>query len=113
VWTGTIEATGDGEDVTAPVTLDRPGYYTYRESIAEAGTIMGVETACAEVPETTIIRGQPKITTQVSAQETAPGAQITDSVVVSGLGALPATVAVELWGPFASRGEIRCEGTPI
>jgi LPXTG-site transpeptidase (sortase) family protein len=113
IWTGTIEATGDGEYVTAPARLDTPGYYTYRESIAESDTIAGVQTACAEASETTIIRAAPSITTQVSAQETAPGAQITDSVIVSGLGKLSATVNVELWGPFPSRDAISCEGTPF
>ena len=113
MWTGTIEAAGDGEYVTAPVTLTQPGYYTYREWIVESDLVAGVETACAEVAETTVVRGQPAITTQISAQETAPGAQITDTVVVSGLGKLSATVNVELWGPFATRDAIRCEGTPF
>jgi hypothetical protein len=113
VWTGTVEATGDGEYVTAPVTLAAPGYYTYREWIVESDVVAAVETACAEVAETTVVRGQPAIRTQVSAQETAPGAQITDSVVVSGLGKLSATVTVELWGPFATRAAVRCEGTPF
>jgi LPXTG-site transpeptidase (sortase) family protein len=113
VWTGTVEATGDGRYVTAPVKLDTPGYYTYRESIAESDTIAGVQTACAEASETTIVRGQPSITTQVSAQETAPGAQITDAAVVTGLGKFSATVNVELWGPFPTRDAIACEGTPF
>ncbi|WP_053226768.1 sortase domain-containing protein [Solirubrobacter soli] len=113
VWTGTVEATADGNYNTAPVKLDTPGYYTYRESIAESDTIAGVVTACAEVSETTIVRGTPKITTQVSAQETAPGAQITDSAIVTGLGKLAATVNVELWGPFPTRDAIKCEGTPF
>jgi LPXTG-site transpeptidase (sortase) family protein len=113
VWTGTVEANGDGQYVTAPVKLDTPGYYTYRESIAESDTITAVETACAEVPETTIIRGAPAITTQVSAQETTPGAQITDSAIVTGLGKLSATVNVELWGPFPTRDAISCAGTPF
>jgi LPXTG-site transpeptidase (sortase) family protein len=113
VWTGTVEAAGDGNYVTAPVKLDTPGYYTYRESIAESDSIAGVETACAEAAETTIIRGAPVVTTQVSQQETAPGAQITDAVIVSGLGALSATVSVELWGPFPTREAISCVGTPF
>jgi LPXTG-site transpeptidase (sortase) family protein len=113
VWTGTVEASGDGEYVTAPVALSVPGYYTYRESIAESDLVEGVQTACAEAAETTIVRGQPAISTQVSAQETAPGAQITDAAVVTGLGKLGATVSVELWGPFATRAAIACEGTPF
>ncbi|HEX6020872.1 MAG TPA: sortase [Solirubrobacter sp.] len=113
VWTGTVEAAGDGEYVTAPVTLTEPGYYTYREWIEESDVVAAAETACAEIAETTVVRGKPAITTQVSAQETAPGAQITDAVVVSGLGKLGATVNVELWGPFPTREAIRCEGTPF
>ena len=113
VWTGTIAATGDGAYVTEPVTLDTPGFYTYRESIAESDTIAGVQTACAEAAETTIVRGAPTVTTQISAQETTPGAQITDSAVVSGLGKFSATVNVELWGPFPTRDAIKCEGTPF
>ena len=86
MWTGTITATGDGDYVTEPVTLDTPGYYTYREWIAETDSIARVETACAEVSETTIVRGAAAITTQISAQETTPGASITDTVVVTGPG---------------------------
>lgn len=113
IWTGTIAATGDGDYVTEPVKLDVPGYYTYREWIVETDTLAAVETACAEVAETTVVRGTPTITTQISAQETAPGAQITDTVVVGGLGKLTATVNVELWGPYPTREAITCEGTPF
>ena len=42
-----------------------------------------------------------------------PGAQITDTAVVTGLGKLAATVNVELWGPFPTRAAITCEGTPF
>jgi LPXTG-site transpeptidase (sortase) family protein len=113
VWSGSFEAAADGSYVTAPVTLTVPGYYTYRESIAASEFVRAVQTPCAEVAETTIVRGRPQITTQVSALETAPGATITDSVAVSGLGALSATVNVELWGPFPTREAIRCDGTPL
>jgi len=113
VWTGSFVAAADGDYVTAPVTLTTPGYYTYRESIAESPTVTGVETPCGEATETTVVRGTPAITTQVSAQETAPGAKITDTAVVSGLGPLTATVQVELWGPFPTREAIRCEGEPF
>jgi len=113
VWSGSFQAAADGSYVTDPVTLTVPGYYTYRESIVATDFVRAVQTPCAEVAETVLVRGRPAITTQVSAQETAPGASITDSVVVTGLGALAATVNVELWGPFATRQEIRCEGTPF
>ncbi len=110
VWTGTVQATGDGDYTTEPFTLAAPGYYTYRESIAESDTIEGVQTACADTAETTIAPAAPTVATTVSAAETAPGAQITDSLVVSGLGSFPATVNVELWGPFATRDAIACTG---
>ena len=113
VWTGSFVADHDGSYVTAPVKLSVPGYYTYRESIADSPTVTGVQTACADAAETTVIRGAPAIRTQVSAQQAAPGAQITDTAVVTGLGKLAATVNVELWGPFPTRDAIRCEGTPV
>jgi hypothetical protein len=112
-WTGAFTASADGPYVTDPVTLTVPGYYTYRESIAASDFVRAADTPCAAQPETTIVRGKPQVRTQVSAQEAAPGAAITDSVVVTGLGALSATVDVALYGPFASRAEIRCDGTPV
>ena len=113
VWTGTIAVPTDGSYVTAPFTVQLPGYYTYRESIAAAGFVRAAQTACADTAETTIVTGQPKITTQVSSQQAAPGATITDKAVVTGLGGLQAAVTVELWGPFDTRGAIRCTGTPF
>lgn len=111
VWTGTLDVQADGTYTTQPFTPTASGYYTYRESIAAAGFVRAVQTKCADVPETAIVIGQPKVVTQVSAQQGTPGATITDKVVVSGLGKLQAEVKVELWGPFAARGAIRCSGT--
>lgn len=112
IWTGTIDATGDGTYVTQPFTLTVGGYYTYRESIDASDFVRGTETACGEAAETTIAVGAPQITTLVSAQQTTPGSQITDQARVTGLGALAATVNVELWGPFPTREAITCTGTP-
>jgi hypothetical protein len=112
IWTGTLDAPADGTYVTQPFTVQVPGYYTYRESIAAAGFVRAVQSTCADIAETTIVTAQPKITTQVSSQQAAPGATITDKAVVTGLGGLQAPVTVELWGPFATRASIRCTGTP-
>jgi len=112
-WTGSFTASVDGAYVTDPVTLTVPGYYTYRESIAATDFVRAVDTPCAAAAETTIVRGTPQIRTQVSAQEAAPGTAITDTVVVTGLGALTATANVALFGPFASRAEIRCDVAPV
>jgi sortase family protein len=111
-WTGSISAAGDGTYVTQAFTVTTPGYYTYRESIAASGFVRATTTTCAEVAETTVVTGTPKVATRVSAQATRPGATITDKVLVTGLGALRAEVKLELWGPFPTRGDIRCTGTP-
>lgn len=110
-WTGTVPVTADGTYTTAAFTVQTPGYYTYRESIAASGFVRAAQTACADTAETTIVTGKPKIVTQVSAQQTSPGASITDKVTITGLGPLQASVKAVLWGPFATRGAIRCSGT--
>jgi LPXTG-site transpeptidase (sortase) family protein len=111
--TGTLPVTADGTYTTQPVTVQVPGYYTYRESIAASGFVRAAQTACADTAETAIVTGQPKLVTQVSAQQTAPGATITDKVTISGLGVLQASVKAVLYGPYASTGAIKCTGTPF
>jgi hypothetical protein len=113
IWTGSISVTADGTSTTQPFTVTVPGYYTYRESIAASGFVRSARTACAETVETAVVTGKPKVATQVSSQLAAPGATITDRVVVTGLGALQANVSVELWGPFPARTGVRCTGTPF
>lgn len=113
-WSGTLSFSADGEQLTAPVTLNTPGYYTYHETIDESETVKGVTTLCADVAETAIVIGTPTITTAVSSQQTAPGSQITDKVIINGLGpAVSAQVQVELWGPYDSIAAISCSGTPF
>lgn len=112
-WEGGFTAAGDGTYVTDPVTLTTPGYYTYVEWIEESDRIAALRTPCGEASETTVVRGSPAIATQISQQRTAPGAQVTDTVVITGLGALRAPVVAELWGPYPSRDAITCEGQPL
>ena len=113
LWTGTVEARGDGRYLTAPVKLPAGGYYTYRESIAGTDFVRPTQTQCGDVAETSVAVGAPAVRTQISDQATAPGAQITDTAVVTGLGVLQATVNVELWGPYPSREAMTCTGTPF
>ena len=113
VWTGSIPVQADGQYQTAPVTLTVPGYYVYVESIAAAGFVRAATTGCSIASETTLVPGAPTVTTQVSAATTAPGSQISDQVVVAGLGALGATINVSLYGPYASTKAIDCAGTPV
>jgi hypothetical protein len=113
VWQGAFTAAADGSYVTDPVTVATPGYYTYVEWIDESDRVAAARTTCGDAAETTVVRGAPAVATQVSAQASAPGAQITDSLTVTGLGALSATINVELWGPYASKDAIACQGTPV
>lgn len=112
-WTGTLTANGDGTYKTAPVKLDRAGYYTYRESIAATEAFDAVQTACAEVSETTVTTATPTVTTVASSEVLKPGGALRDTLRVSGLGKTPATVEVQLFGPFASRSAIRCNTAPV
>ncbi len=110
-WTGSIDVAADGEYQTQPFTPTAPGYYTYSESIAAGGFVRATQTRCGETTETALVIGKPKIKTKIKTQQTRPGAAITDTVVISGLG-VTAPVQVELWGPFATQAAIRCTGTP-
>ena len=113
VWSGTVEATGDGEYTTAPVRLTVPGFYTYQEVIDAGDLVRRAVTPCADEAETTIVPGAPQVRTQVSDAETQPGSRLSDRVIVTGLGALTATVEVDLFGPFRTRGGITCDGSPL
>jgi Sortase domain len=112
VWTGTIAVSADGVFQTEPVTLQTPGFYSYREWIDASTFVRATQTKCAAVAETTVVASTPEVTTRISDQSTRPGARITDKVVVRGLGALAVTVNVSLFGPFASESAIRCAGKP-
>lgn len=112
-WEGTLDVAADGEFPTEATKLTVPGFYTYHEKLTGGEFVRATETKCGETVETTIVTGKPVVRTQVSAQQTSPGARITDKVVVTGLGALSGAVEIELFGPFASKGAIDCSGTPL
>ena len=52
------------------------------------------------------------MTTVVSDEVVRPGSRISDEIRVRGLGKTPARIVVELFGPFATRDAIRCDGEP-
>ena len=112
-WSGTIAVQNDGAYQSSPVTVTTPGYYVYNESIATAGFVQAASTNCVTSNETTLVPAAPTVTTQVSSATAAPGTQISDTAVVSGLGAFSATVNVNLYGPYASKKAIDCSGTPL
>ena len=103
---------GNGTYLTPPVTLKAPGWYVYVELISGNAGNMGVTTSCSAPSERFRVDTQPRVVTTVSSQSVVPGAQITDTVKVSGLAGEAATVQAQLYGPFATRAAIRCTGTP-
>ncbi len=111
-WTGKVEVTADGQYQTEPVKLDKSGYYTYQEAIADGPFVRAVKTKCADTAETTVVIGQPKLRTRVSALQSTPGKSITDKVIVTGLGVLTARVKVELFGPFKTTEAVKCTTKP-
>jgi hypothetical protein len=111
-WTGTVPTNGDGTYTTAPVTVAKVGYYTYRESILESPTSTASTGKCAETGETTLASAAPTVTTLVSDDVVSPGSALSDRIFVSGLGQTQAAVQVQLYGPFATRAAITCTGTP-
>jgi Sortase domain len=112
-WTGSFAAAGDGTYTTAAVTLQRAGYYTYQESIAESEAHSAFATGCAEVAETTLARATPAVTTLVSQQVVFPGAEIFDRIRVRGLARTEVPIEVDLYGPFSSRAAIDCGTRPF
>jgi LPXTG-site transpeptidase (sortase) family protein len=94
------------------VALTAAGYYTYRESIAATEAYDAVVTACGEASETTLAKAVPQVETVVSSAVVRSGAELSDTLKVTGLGKTPATIDVELFGPYASRADIDCAGAP-
>jgi LPXTG-site transpeptidase (sortase) family protein len=111
-WTGTVATKGDGNYLSARVTVPRAGYYTFRESIPSTPESPGFTGKCAETSETTLASSKPVVTTQVADDVVRPGSALSDNITVSGLGQSEATIEVRLFGPFATRAAISCTGKP-
>ena len=112
-WTGSFTANGDGTYTTAKAALPAAGYYTYQESIAATPAYPAVTTACAGTSETAFAHGTPNVATIASSAAIRPGATIHDHLTVTGLGHTPATIVVDLFGPYASIAAVNCAGRPV
>jgi len=110
LWTGTVTARGDGTYQSGRVTVDRAGYYVFRESIPETPDSAGFTGKCGLVSETVLASSHPTLATQVADDVVRPGDALSDRILVSGLGQTEAAVEVQLFGPFASRAAIDCTG---
>jgi len=113
IWSGSVSVQRDGSFKTDSFTPTVPGVYSYQATIGSTALVRGSKGACGEVGETTTVPATPAVVTRASAAQTAPGSQISDTLHVTGTGALALTVTVELFGPFATRAGIGCSGSPI
>jgi hypothetical protein len=113
IWSGSVSVTANGSFQTESFTPTVPGVYSYQATIGSTALVRGSQGACGEAGETTMVPAAPAVVTHVSATETRPGSQISDSLTVTGTGALTVTVKVELFGPFATRTGIGCAGPPL
>jgi hypothetical protein len=113
IWSGSVPVDRNGSFKTDSFTPTVPGVYSYQATIASTALVRGSQGACGDKGETTLVPAAPAVVTHASATETHPGSQISDSLTVTGTGALAVTVKVELFGPFESRAGIGCSGTPV
>lgn len=109
----TFTAKGNGTYTTPALTLKAPGWYVYQEVVPGNAGSAGMTTPCSAPGERFRVETQPTVVTTVSSQSVLPGAQITDTVKVTGLAGETATVQAMLYGPFATRTVIRCTATPV
>ncbi len=106
-------ATGAQTAYDAPaVTVTTPGWYTWIDEVPGDANDTGLTTDCKVPAESFHVDVTPALSTTVSAPRVAPGAAIHDTIVVSGLAGLSATVHAALYGPFSSPATIACDGTP-
>lgn len=101
---------------TEPLAASEPRVFAPTAAAAVANGQRLAVMSAANVVDTlsrSDIHAVPQLATRASAQLTAPGTRLSDTVTVSGLGGASARIRVQLFGPFASREGIRCSGSPL
>ncbi len=102
---GTFSANGNGTPTTTSSTnpLTTAGCYSFVDSLPTTGTTDAVTTAAGAVTETAIVNAV--VLTQISAATAQPGATLSDTVAVAGVGAnYTGAVQWQLLGPVAAVG---------
>ena len=99
---------------TAPVASTLPKIFraTTRAAAPNAQRLAAPASQRVSASTTVTVRATPTVATVVSTQVASSGTRIFDHIRVSGLGSTAATIDVELFGPFAKRSAIRCQGRP-
>ena len=104
-WSGRVVARGDGVLNSPRVRVPRAGFYTYRERIAGTDVVIGTETECGLVAQTTLARplivtGRGDVTRPLQTRPAAGAAPARVRVAALGIDALS--------GPFASTPGAAC-----
>lgn len=113
-----LAPTGAGEArlrvETGPVasTLPRIFRATTRAAAANAQRLAAPASQRVTATASVTVRARPTVSAVVSVEVARRGTRIFDRIDIRGLGRTAATVEVELFGPFAARSAIRCEGRP-
>ena len=104
---GTFDADGAAEVVSTAQTVTKPGFYVWSEQLDGSKDWEPTKPATPKKTETSV-NISPKISTQVSAQTSAPGMELTDTVMLSGLAdevggkQITNVVSGQLFGPVSS-----------
>jgi hypothetical protein len=54
-WTGSMDVPGDGEYRSPAITVEKPGVYAFRETVAGSEVVAATTTRCAIVAETSLV----------------------------------------------------------
>lgn len=107
---GAFTATGDGTYAVGRHVVATAGCYTYVERLLPTPTSTPTAWTPPGLPaETTLVRSQPGLSTQVDRQVATAGALLRDTVRVSGTNGATVAGAWRLLGPVAARGA-SCDG---
>lgn len=99
---------------SAPIASTLPKIFRATRAPADANAqrLAAPSTQRVSGSATTTVVAEPSVSTIVSDQLVRPGTRIFDRIRVRGLGRTVAKLRVELYGPFAARNAIRCQGKP-
>ncbi|SMX95172.1 hypothetical protein BSP109_02847 [Brevibacterium sp. Mu109] len=103
----TADRAGKATATTEGLKISTSGYYVWFETTAETNENLAWPGKFGQESETTLVKWSPEVSTATSDQRAEPGAELTDTLTVSGLQpGSTASVVSTLYGPFDERPEI-------
>lgn len=103
----TADSSGTATVTTEGLTITTAGYYVWFETTAETSENLPWPGKFGQESETSLVKWSPEVTTVTSDQRAEPGAELTDTLTVTGMqpGSTGSVVST-LYGPFTTRPEI-------